>query len=66
MEIHTNSNGLSSHHNSTQAGCDVNSSVFDLRQTFANFLHSLGGKIESTNKETDAVRNYGRAEVRFG
>lgn len=66
MEIHTNSNGLTSHHSTSQAGCDTSSSVFDLRQTFANFLQGLDGNILGANKEAEAIRNYGRAEVRFG
>ena len=66
MEIHTNNNGLTSHNNATQKESKTTASIFDLRQTFANFLQGLGGSIVSGNKESEALRNYSRAEVRFG
>lgn len=49
MEIHTNSNGFTSHQKN--GGGDTSSSSFEIRQTFANFLQGLGRGNSSSHKE---------------
>jgi hypothetical protein len=66
MEIHTSSNGFISHHKNNHQPNDTTSSSFDIRQTFAQFLQSLGRNMPNTNKETEIMRNDDQAEVRFG
>ena len=66
MEIHTCSNGFTSHNKNNHQQNDTSSSSFEIRQTFAHFLQNLGRTSPSTEIESKIIRNDNQAEVRFG
>jgi hypothetical protein len=51
MEIHTCSNGFTSHNKNNHQPNDTSSSSFEIRQTFAHFLQNLGRTCPSSEIE---------------